>query len=126
MRALSTFALAGVMAAGVSADDPAGKIDGKKLVGKWEPVDQPKGTKAVVEFAKDGKLLVRSEYGGQPYKLEGKYKLDGNKLAVVLDRNGKDQPATMTVSKLTDDELVWLEAGKKKADTLKRVKDAKK
>jgi uncharacterized protein (TIGR03066 family) len=128
MRAVFGLALAGVVAAaaGVSADGPAGKIDGRKLVGKWEPVDLPKGAKAVVEFGKDGKLLVRNEYAGRPYELAGTYKLSGNKLAVTLKRDGKDRSETMTVTKLTDDELVWLEAGRKKPDTLRRVKDAKK
>ena len=130
MRALFGFALAAAVAAwagAASADEPtSGKLDVTKLIGKWEPTDLPKGVKAMVEFAKDGKLLVRNEVGGQPLRLEGTYKLDGNRLAVTVKRDGQDRTGTMTVSKLTDDELVMLEAGKKQPDTLRRVKEIKK
>lgn len=127
MRAVHGWAFAALVVAGVvaSADEPKGKVDAVKLVGKWQATDLPKGVTAMLEFAKDGKLLVRNDYGGQPYQLEGTYKLTGNKLAVTLKRDGKDRSETMTVSKLTDDELVMQEAGKKKADTLRRVRETK-
>lgn len=124
MRAVTGLALAAVFAveAGVLADEPAGKLDVVKLVGRWEPTDLPKGAKAMVEFAKDGKLFVHNEYAGQSFRLEGTYKVDGNKLAVTMKRDGKDRQEMMTVAKLTEDELVMHEVGTKKPDTLKRVK----
>lgn len=125
MRAVTGLALAAVLAveAGVLADEPAGKLDVVKLVGRWEPTDLPKGAKAMVEFAKDGRLFVHNEYAGQAYRLEGTYKVDGNKLAVTMKReDGKNRQEFMTVAKLTEDELVMQEAGTKKPDTLKRVK----
>lgn len=129
MRAVLGCALAvGLVAAATAAraDDKDGKVDGKKLVGKWEPADLPKGGKAVIEFTKDGKLAVEFEFGGRAEKTAGTYKLDGNKLTVTMKKGeGKERSETMTVTKLTDDEMVMEDDGKKKSETLKRIKDKK-
>src|SRR5205823_3535269 len=84
MRTITTVALGVllVVAAGASAQEAKeGKkdtVDAKKLIGKWEPKD--KKDNVTLEFTKDGKLLLSVEAGGKTNKLEGTYKLDGNKL----------------------------------------------
>ncbi|MBX9626268.1 MAG: TIGR03066 family protein [Gemmataceae bacterium] len=128
MRAVLGCALAvGLVAAAsaAGADDKPEKIDAKKLVGKWEPADAPKGAKAVIEFTKDGKVKVEVEFGGQTQKFDGTYKLDGNKLSLTRKKGDKDDTDVMTVTKLTDDEMVMEEDGKKKSETLKRIKEKK-
>jgi uncharacterized protein (TIGR03066 family) len=92
------------------------KIDLKKLMGKWEP----KEGKVLIEFADKGKLVLSVDANGKGQKFEGTYKLDGNRLEIdiLID---KQQKETLTVKKLTDDELVTTDS-KGKEETLKRKK----
>jgi uncharacterized protein (TIGR03066 family) len=117
---LALVAVMGLVAGGAGADDKDTKIDGKKLVGKWTPKD-PEKDKFVVEFTKDGKLTFVGEKEG---KLEGTYKLDGNKLVLTAKVGDKEQKMTRIISKLTDTELVSRrdEEGAKE-ETLVRVKE---
>jgi uncharacterized protein (TIGR03066 family) len=60
-----------------------------------------------IEFAKDGKLLISLDFGGgKEFKIDGTYKLDGDKLAVKMTFMGEEKGETMTVNKLTKTELV--------------------
>ena len=127
MRTITTVALGVllVVAAGASAQDTKdGKkdkdaVDAKKLIGKWEPKD--KKDNVTLEFTKDGKLLLSVDAGGKSQKLEGTYKLDGNKLTVVLKFMDQEMKEEVTVSKLTDDEMETTDS-KGKKETMKRVK----
>jgi uncharacterized protein (TIGR03066 family) len=114
------LAVALAVAAGAAAQDKKDdKVDAKKLIGKWQPAEKKENV--TIEFTKDGKLFVTADVAGKAEKLEGTYKLDGNKLTVGLKVGGSDQTETMTVTKLTDDELVT-EDSKGKKETLKKVK----
>jgi uncharacterized protein (TIGR03066 family) len=106
-----------VSAAGQGKDKDKDKVDLKKLMGKWEPKDG----KIVIEFADKGKLVMTVDFGGKSEKIEGTYKLDGNKLDVVINFMGKEQKETLTVKTLTDSELVTTDS-KGKDETLKRKK----
>jgi uncharacterized protein (TIGR03066 family) len=97
---------------GFAADE---KIDVKKLVGKWEPTDAKK--KLVIEFAADGKLTATSEA-----TLTGTWKLEGNKLTLMFKAGENEIKDTITITKLTDDELVAEDEKKEKKQTMKRVK----
>jgi uncharacterized protein (TIGR03066 family) len=101
-----------------AADDKKVDVDAKKLLGKWEPKD--KKDKTQIEFLKDGKLSVTSP--GEKTQLGGTYKLDGVKLTITLKVMDKDYPVTLTVTKLTDTELVTKDEGGKE-ETLVRSKD---
>ena len=128
MRAILGCGLALLMAAAASAaaqdkkDDK--KFDEKKLLGKWEPKDLPPTIKVVVEFAKDGKLTMAIDLAGKAEKAEGTYKLEGDKLSVVLKEDGKERKETMTVLKL-DDTTLTTKDDKGKEETLVRVKEKK-
>ena len=102
-----------------------GKIDAKKLVGKWEPVpDKDKKDKLpgmLIEFTADGKVSMTVGGPGAEYKAEGTYKLEADKLAVKLKVGDKEVTDTLTIKKLTDDELTT-EDSKGKAENLKRKK----
>src|SRR4051812_42858556 len=100
MRAILGCGLAVVLAlaAGATADDKKdGKIDEKKLLGKWSPKDAPKGATITIEFAKDHKLNMSFEFGGKAEKMTGTYKLAGNKLTVTMTEDGKEKSEDMTV-----------------------------
>jgi uncharacterized protein (TIGR03066 family) len=107
--------------------DKAASIDGDKLVGKWEapPVPGVKGAKLPSwEFTKDGTCSLGGPglKKGERLALNGTYKLDGNKLTVVMSGGGggPDEKHEYTIKKLTNTELVWVEA--KVTTTWKRGK----
>lgn len=117
MRAIMGCVLGVLLVASVGlADD---KIDGKKLVGKWQPAE--KKDNVTIEFGKDNKLTIQVEIGGKSEKMEGTYKLDGNKLSVKLKFMDQDQTDEVTVNKLTDEELETTDKNGKK-ESLKKVK----
>ena len=121
MRAL--FGVVAILALCVCADTAAGqtKIDAKKLVGKWQPIDGPKSVDVTIEFDNKGKMIFQLETGGKTEKLEGSYKLDGDKLEMAVTIAGKEQKETFTLTRLTDEEM----AGKTKdgkEEKYKRVK----
>lgn len=83
------------------------KIDGKLFVGKWQAEKPPEGVdKIVVEFTKDEKVHLSIEGQGETRKIEGTYKLKGDKLSIEIDANGDKQTQERTIAKLTETELV--------------------
>src|SRR5262245_9145317 len=104
-------------AAGQDKDKDKDKIDAKKLIGKWEPADAKESL--TVEFTDKGKLILSVDANGKALTIEGTYKLDGNKLEMVMSFGGKEQKETITLSKLTDDELVGKDY-KGKEETIKK------
>jgi uncharacterized protein (TIGR03066 family) len=122
MRTLLGCTLGLVICFGVSAKDE--KIDAKKLVGKWEPKEQVKDKAFTIEFTKDGKVTITAASGGKDTKVEGTYKVDGNKVTTTMKFGDKERTETHTVSKLTDTELVSKDE-KGKEETLVRIKDKK-
>lgn len=120
MRTILGCALVLGLAAAGTADD---KIDGKKLIGKWEPKEARKGARLTLEFAAGGKLTVTGEADGQEIKREGTYTLAGNKLTLHLKFGETEIKDTVTVTRLTDDEMEGTSDGKeRKKDVFKRVK----
>jgi uncharacterized protein (TIGR03066 family) len=76
------------------------KFDAAKVIGKWTPKEQPKGTtKVVVEYKKGGKMTMVVEANGKKETVEGTYTVEGSKLTV--DILGKTRVSE--ILKLTDD-----------------------
>ena|SRR5436305_5891353 len=126
MRTLLGWPVVLVVCFGVSAQEKKDeKIDAKKLVGKWEPKEQKEGRLFLMEFLKDGKLVVVRTTDEKESKFDGTYTVEGNKLTLVLKADGKDQTDTRTISKLTDTELVTTDDKGGKEFTLVRAKDKK-
>lgn len=119
IAAVVILGFAGITGAQDKKDE---KFDGKKLIGKWEPADGK--DPVVVEFADKGKLSLSIEVGGKTEKIEGTYKLEGDKLEIALALGGKEQKETITLSKLTDDEWAGKDA-KGKEEKFKKVKPKK-
>lgn len=135
MRTLIGIAAALGLAFGAEADDKKDekkdekkveKIDGTKLIGKWEPKDPKKGEEFVMDFAKDGKLSITGTLDGKLQTFGGTYKLDGDKLyfeVKVKNADGKEEEIkeTITLTKLTDEELEGKDK-EGKTEVLKRAK----
>jgi uncharacterized protein (TIGR03066 family) len=117
--AAAVLALAAAAAAQDKKDDP---FDAKKLIGKWESAD-PKRAVAV-EFAEKDKFSLSVTVGGRAEKVDGTWKLAGNKLELSAKVGGEDQKQTVTLSKLTDDDLVGTGSDGKE-EAYKRVKPKK-
>ena len=127
MRTLIGVGMVLALACGVTAADD--KIDGTKLLGKWEPKDPKKGEEFVMDFLKDGKLSVTGTLDGKLQTLDGTYKLDGAKLSFELKVKGADGKVeeikeVVTLTKLTDDEMEGKDK-EGKVEALKRVKPKK-
>ena len=107
MRAMLGCAAVLALCFSATAEDKKDeKIDAKLLVGKWEPKEKPDGLKVVLEFRKDGKATLTAGEGGKEERAEGSYALDGNRLTVAMTVAGRDEKQTITISKLTDAELL--------------------
>lgn len=121
MRTLLGIGMVLVLALGTTATAADEKFDAKKLVGKWEPAAPKKGEAMVMEFTKDGKLTVTGKMNDKDVKIEGTYKLDGDKLSFALKFMDIEIKETVTLTKLTDEEM----AGKDKdgkEESFKKVK----
>jgi len=113
----------GVVLVAFAGNAKAEDADAKKLVGVWTLAkaggNLPEGS--VVAFTKDGKLTVEVKADGKEVKLEGTYTLAKDQLSVKLKLGDDKIEETMTVKKLTDDELVT-EDKDKKIDSFKKKK----
>jgi uncharacterized protein (TIGR03066 family) len=67
--------------------------------------------------------VAESTGEGKTEKIQGTYKLDGNKLSLKLKRGDDDKSVEVTITKLTDEVLEGEADGKK--ETFRRVKDKK-
>jgi uncharacterized protein (TIGR03066 family) len=116
---VAVVAFGGLLAADDKKD---GKIDAKKLVGKWQAKDQRGG---ITEYTKDGKVLRTATRDGQEKQIEGTYTVDENKLTIKM---GATAPGVdWTIAKLNDTDLVLTKpVGAAKERTYVRVKDEKK
>jgi uncharacterized protein (TIGR03066 family) len=82
-------------------------IDKAKLIGVWEVVKAeavPPGT--TIEFLKGDKLIVNTRLGGEAIKVEGDYKVDGDKISYTLRAKGQEFKNTGTIRTLSDTTLV--------------------
>jgi uncharacterized protein (TIGR03066 family) len=119
----SAFVFALTLAFGsraVSGEENKADIAKDKLVGVWEAAkgDLPKGS--TVEFTKDGKLHIVVKDNDKTFKVDGSYAVDGDKLKIVTVFEGKEDKQTITVTKLTDTDLVTKDE-KNMVDEFKKV-----
>ncbi|MBA4065207.1 MAG: hypothetical protein C0501_16135 [Isosphaera sp.] len=113
------LALAGAAA---GQDKKDGPFDPKKLVGRWESAD-PKRAVAV-EFLEKDKFTLTVAVGGKTEKVDGTWKLTGDKLELAAKVGDADRKETVTLSKLTDDDLVGTGSDGKE-EAYRRVKPKK-
>jgi uncharacterized protein (TIGR03066 family) len=125
LKLCGVLAVLSAFTGGMAADDKkADPIDAKKLVGKWEAKGLGDGESLVLEFKNDGKMALTAAKGEEQERGDGTYTLDGNKLTVNLTLKGEKDTNVVTISKLTDAELLWTtKSGKERVFV--RVKDKK-
>ena len=109
-----------VLACGLTAGDEL--IDFSKLIGKWELAEPKKGLNMILEFGKDSKLSMIVGESGKETKLEGTYTTsENNKMLVTLRFMNDEVKESLTIKKLTGDELVT-EDSKGKIETMRKKK----
>jgi uncharacterized protein (TIGR03066 family) len=85
-------------------------INPDKLVGTWELTKSevvPPGTKATVEFTRDGKMTTTATVRGKTLTASGTYKINGDKItATQKGPRGQEKTETETVRTLDDTNLV--------------------
>ena len=107
LRLVAVLAVVGLVGAGLRADDK--KPDyAKQIVGKWEVTKADEGTLpvgSIVEFTKDGKFKATEKDGDKDVSFEGTYKVTGDKFEVTLKIGEESHTNTVTITKVTDDEM---------------------
>jgi uncharacterized protein (TIGR03066 family) len=107
-----------------------GASNKEKIVGIWEfvkvtggdPKDSPPPG-STVEFTRDGKTKISLKVGAQPSVAEGTYTVDGDTLKMTSKGpGGMEHTDTVTITKLTEKEMVIEEkkAGKTETTELKK------
>ncbi len=97
------------------------KIDGKLLIGKWEPEKVPPGLKVSMEFTKDNKVKFDVDFQGKKEKVEGTYKLENDQFSMTLSKDGQEKTQKLKIVRLNDKELVLKEETKNEEQVLKRL-----
>lgn len=114
------FAVLALVAIGGMVPTSAWAADSAKdlIVGRWQPTDKD-GERAVIEFAKDGKVKVIAD----KLTLEGTYKfVKDDQIEVTMLIKGKDSTVKLAV-KVTKDQLTTTEVGKDgMPETFRRAK----
>ena len=118
MRTLFAVAMVS-MACGLAAADD--QVEIKNLIGKWELSEAKPGQSMTLEFTKEMKMTVIVGEAGKETKIDGMFQVDANKLHVQLKFMNEELKETLTVKKLTLDELVT-EDSKGKSETLRKKK----
>lgn len=126
LSATALLATVGLLiAAPVPKPDP--KDTPERLAGVWKLTKSDAVPEAkreytfTIEFTKEGKLTGTYDYGnGVTQTLEGKFKAHGDKIEYTLGDHGE----TLTIEKLTDNDLIVFDPDKKK-ETFVRVKEKK-
>jgi uncharacterized protein (TIGR03066 family) len=130
IRFVLSAALAVVLASPDLAEDKA-PIKKELLVGVWVPAKLPEGLPSgstfTVEFTMDGKIKTWVKFGDKEgpahESLEGTYTIDGEKLTVVGKKDKENINRTVTISKLTEKELVAIGKDKDgKDETIEFIK----
>jgi uncharacterized protein (TIGR03066 family) len=104
---LGLMAVAGVLASAAPAQKDGDLA--KKLLGKWEVTKADEGTLAVgsvIEFTKDGKFKAFNKAGDTDTIFDGTYKVTGDKFDLDLKIGNESHKLTITITKLSDDELL--------------------
>ena len=107
LRLVAVLTVVVLVGAGLRADEK--KPDyAKQIVGKWEVTKADEGTLptgSIVEFTKDGKFKALEKDGAKDVTFEGTYKVTGDKFEVTLKIGEESHSNTITITKMTDDEM---------------------
>lgn len=111
MRVLATCLLfLGACASTSAAPIPKERVDAEKVVGTWRMTLGAQGQTDVnleIEFQQGGKMTIRQVLqGGQVSVYVGSYRVVGNELPYEVKQGTRVKKETLTIKKLTADELI--------------------
>jgi uncharacterized protein (TIGR03066 family) len=118
MRTLACLSLFWVITGwSVAAPVPKQRLTtAEQLIGTWKltksDTENAGGYTFTVEFSKDGKMKAHYMFNDSTQTIEGTFKADGNKIEYTLGDRGE----TLTVEKLTEEELIVIDPEKKKEE----------
>ena len=89
---------------------PKERVEAEKVVGTWRMTLGAMGqtdTNLHLEFHQSGKMVIRQVFtGGQVSVYEGTYRVVGNELPYDVKQGTRRKAETLTIKKLTADELI--------------------
>lgn len=93
-----------------AAPVPKERADAEKVVGTWKMTLDSRGnsdTDLELDFYQGGKMVIRQKLGnGRVSIYEGTYRVIGNELPYEVRQGNSLKKETLTIKKLTADELV--------------------
>ena len=128
MRTLATnlFALC-VCVPAVGAPVPKERADAEKIVGTWKMTLDSQGgtdTNLELEFQQGGKMTIRQVLSnGQLSVFVGTYRVVGNELPYDVKQGTRTKAETLTIKKLTADELIVVDPDGLKEEFARVKKD---
>jgi uncharacterized protein (TIGR03066 family) len=104
---MGTGVIACVLGAGIGAGDEKGNR--KRVVGKWKVVKASPGTfplGTVLDLSADDKVKVTAKRDDREVVHEGTYKVDGARIVLTVKVRGAEQKHVLTITKISDTELI--------------------
>jgi uncharacterized protein (TIGR03066 family) len=130
MRILATCVLLLGACAASAAPIPKERVEAERVVGTWKMTLGAQGQTDVnleIEFQQGGKMTIRQAFpGGQTSVYVGSYRVIGNELPYEVRQNGRVKKETLTIKKLTADELIIVDPDGLKEEFVRVKKDEKK
>ena len=110
LRLVGTIAC--VLAVGIGAADETGNA--KMVIGKWKVVKATPGTfplGTVLDLSKDAKVKVVGKRDGKEFIHAGTYEVDGATIIITVKVAGEEQKHTLTITKISDTQMVTEHGG---------------
>ncbi len=96
-----------------AAPVPKDRTEAEKVVGTWKMVLDSRGntdTDVEVEFTQGGKMTIRQRIDKDTLSVyEGSYRVVGNELPYEVKQDALVKKETLTIKKITADELVFID-----------------
>ena len=128
MRVLVAGLFVVCASAAFAAPVPKERAEAEKIVGTWKMTLDSGGnsdTNLELEFHQSGKMIIRQVFpGGQASVYEGTYRLSGTELPYEVKQGTRVKKETLTVKKLTADELIIVDPAGLKEEFVRVKKEA--
>src|SRR5262245_33519683 len=122
-----------VLCAGVvspAAPVPKERAEAEKVVGTWKMTLDSRGNSDVnleIEFQQGGKMTIRQVFtNGQASVFVGTYSVVGNELPYEVKQGTRVKKETLTIKKLTANELIIVDPAGLKEEFVRVKKDERK
>jgi uncharacterized protein (TIGR03066 family) len=112
LRLMGAGVIVCALAVGIQAADE--KDNPKRVVGKWKVVKASPGTfplGTVLNLSKDDKAKVVGSRDGKEFIHAGTYEVGGAKIIITVKVEGEEQKHTLTITKISDTQMVTEHGG---------------